>query len=214
VRPTAEALSTAVSELTPRVRALLVIALVALVIAVPVTWAIKIHNQLVVLDQEANQLAAEIQNGYQRRADLIPNLVETVKGFATQEKSVLEGVTRARASATSTTLTRDALDDPQAVGGYQAAQDQLSGALGRMMVTVERYPKLTSNKNFMALEKQLTKTEDRIARDREYYNRAVKKYNTRLYLFPGSMVARALGFKPKSYFVPAGSVAEPPDVKF
>ena len=148
-------------------RALLLRGVVGIVLIVPVVWAIGINNRLVVLEQDVAEKAAAIQNEYQRRANLIPSLVETVKGFATQEKGVLEGVTRARASATAIQLTPDAVNDPRAMGNFLAAQDQLSGALNRLMVTVERYPTLTSNRNFMALQREITKTENGIAGDRK-----------------------------------------------
>ena len=179
-----------------------------------VIWAVKVYNKLVTLEQSANEMAAEIQNGYQRRADLIPNLVGTVKGYATQERDVLESVTRARAGAAGVQWRPEAVDDPKALAAFQAAQDRLSAALGRLLVTVERYPQLKSNTNFMALQKELAKTEDRIARDRSLYNRAVRAYKIRLGLFPGSIVGRLAGYKPKSYFAGSGGTAEPPDVKF
>src|ERR1700758_3233928 len=168
---------------------LLVLAVVGIIIIGGVVWGVGINNELVALEQNVNEKWAQVQNVYQRRADLIPNLVETVKGFATQERTVLEEVTRARASATSIQLTPEALNDPKALERFQAAQNQLTGALSRLLVTVERYPELKSNQNFLALQSQLEGTENRIAVERMRYNEAVRDYNTRLRIFPGSLVA-------------------------
>ncbi|HXG16507.1 MAG TPA: LemA family protein, partial [Calidithermus sp.] len=151
---------------------------------------------------------------YQRRADLIPNLVETVRGFAAQERTVLEEVTRARAAATGVQLPPEALSDPKALERFQAVQRELGGALGRLLLVVERYPELRSNQNFLALQSQLEGTENRIAVERRRYNEAVREYNTRLRLFPGSLVARLAGFQPKAFFEAAPDAATPPRVKF
>src|SRR5712692_9126337 len=157
------------------------VAVVVLMLAVLglVAWGVGVNNELVRQEQTVNEKWAQVQNVYQRRADLIPNLVETVKGFAAQEKGVLEGVTRARASATSIQLTPEALNDPKAMERFQAAQGQLTGALSRLMVTVERYPELKSNQNFLALQTQLEGTENRIAVERRKFNESVREYNTR-----------------------------------
>src|SRR5713101_1611027 len=174
----------------------LLIALVVIVVLVGgiVAWAISVNNQLVVLEQGVNEKWAQVQNVYQRRADLIPNLVETVKGFAAQERTVLEEVTRARASASSIQLT------PR--------------ALSRLLVTVERYPDLKSNQNFLALQSQLEGTENRITVERRRFNEAVRDYNTRLRLFPGSLIAGFSGFQPKAFFEAAPDAATVPKVKF
>src|SRR5262245_7890642 len=182
--------------------------------AVLIGWGVGINNQLVQLEQNVNEKWAQVQNVYQRRADLIPNLVETVKGFATQERTVLEEVTRARASASSIQLPPEAMNAPKALDRFQAAQSQLSGALSRLLVTVERYPELKSNQNFLALQSQLEGTENRIAVERRRFNEAVREYNTRLRLFPGSIVARLAGFQPKAFFEAAPDAATPPKVKF
>ena len=121
---------------------LIALAVIGLIAVGLVVWAIGVNNSLVRSEQDVNEKSAQVQNVYQRRADLIPNLVETVKGFATQERTVLEEVTRARASATSIQLTPEALNDPRAMERFQAAQQQLTGALSRLMVSVERYPEL------------------------------------------------------------------------
>ncbi len=171
----------------------LLIALIVIVVLVGgvAAWAVSVNNQLVGLDQNVAEKWAQVQNVYQRRADLVPNLVETVKGFATQERTVLEEVTRAR-----------------------AAQNQLSGALSRLLVTVERYPELKSNQNFLTLQSQLEGTENRITVERQRFNEAVREYNTRLRLFPGSLVAGFSGFQPKAFFEAAADAGTAPKVKF
>src|SRR5712691_6604521 len=158
----------------------LLIALVVVVLAVGGTlaWAVSVNNQLVVADQSVNEKWAQVQNVYQRRADLVPNLVETVKGFAAQERTVLEEVTKARASASSIQLTPQALNDPK------------------------------------ALETQLEGTENRITVERRRFNEAVRDYNTRLRLFPGSIVASMAGFQPKAFFEATPDAATAPKVKF
>jgi LemA protein len=173
-----------------------------------------INNDLVRREQAVTERAAQVQNVYQRRADLIPNLVETVKGFAAQERTVLEEVTRARASAGNVTLTPQVLDDPQALRRFQEAQGQLGGALSRLLVTVERYPELKSNQNFLALQSQLEGTENRITVERMRYNEAVREYNTRLRVFPGSLVAGFRGFREKPYFEAAPGSETAPKVRF
>ena len=195
-------------------RALLVILVVLAVVVGLVVWGVGINNQLVRLEQGVNETSAQVQNVYQRRADLIPNLVETVKGFAAQERTVLTEVTEARARATGIQLTPQTLNDPKAMERFQAAQGQLSGALSRLLVVVEKYPELKSNQNFLQLQSQLEGTENRIAVERRRFNEAVRDYNTRLGLAPGSIVARLLGFTPKAYFEAAPDAATPPKVKF
>jgi LemA protein len=195
-------------------RGLLALIIVLVVIGGLVVWAIGVNNQLVVQEQSVNAAWAQVQNQYQRRADLIPNLVETVKGFAAQERGVLESVTQARARASSVQLTPEALNDPKAMERFQQAQQQLSGALSRLLVTVERYPELKSNQNFLALQSQLEGTENRISVERKRFNDAVRDYNTRLKLFPGSLVARLVGYTPKAFFEAAPDAATPPRVKF
>ncbi len=190
------------------------LAVIGLIVLGVVVWAVGINNSLVRSEQDVNEKWAQVQNVYQRRADLIPNLVETVKGFATQERTVLEEVTRARASATGVQLTPEALNDPKAMERFQAAQQQLTGALSRLMVTVERYPELKSNQNFLALQTQLEGTENRIAVERRRFNESVREYNTRQRLFPGSIVANMNGFRPKAFFEAAPDAATPPRVKF
>lgn len=187
---------------------------VAVLLGAIVWWAIGVNNQLVRLEQNVNEKWAQVQSVYQRRADLIPNLVETVRGFAAQERTVFEEVTKARASATRVQLPPQALADPKALERFQAAQDALSGALGRLLLVVERYPNLKSNQNFLALQTQLEGTENRIAVERRRFNEAVRDYNTRLKLFPGSFVAQFTGFQSKAFFEATPDAATPPKVKF
>jgi len=177
-------------------------------------WGIGVQNQLVRLEQDVNEKWAQVQNVYQRRADLIPNLVETVRGFAAQERTVLTEVTQARANATSIRLTPEALNDPQAMQKFAAAQGQLTGALSRLLVTVERYPELKSNQNFLTLQSQLEGTENRVTIERQRYNTSVRDYNTRLRTFPASLVAGIMGFKPKAFFEAAPGSETAPKVKF
>ena len=193
---------------------ILVLVVGGLVAVVGVVWGIGVNNSLVRAEQDVNEKWAQVQNVYQRRADLIPNLVETVRGFANQERTVLTEVTQARARATGVQLTPEALNDPKAMERFQAAQQQLSGALSRLLVTVERYPELKSNQNFLALQSQLEGTENRIVVERRRYNEAVREYNTQVSLFPRRIVANFLGFKPKAYFEAAPDAATAPKVKF
>jgi LemA protein len=193
---------------------LIVLIVIALVVLGGVLWAFGIYNSLVRLDQQVNEKWAQVQNVYQRRADLVPNLVETVKGFATQERTVLEEVTKARASVAGIKATPELVNDPAAMKKFQDAQNQLGGALSRLLVTVERYPDLKSNQNFLALQSQLEGTENRIAVERMRYNEAVRDYNTRLRLAPGSIIARMFGFKEKAFFEATPESQAAPKVKF
>jgi LemA protein len=193
---------------------LIVLAVIVVVVGGLIVWGIGVNNRLVRAEQDVNEKWAQVQNVYQRRADLIPNLVETVKGFATQERTVLTEVTEARSRASSIQLTPEALNDPKAMERFQAAQGQLSGALSRLLVTVERYPELKSNQNFLALQSQLEGTENRIAVERRRYNESVREYNTQLRIFPGSIAGRLAGFQPKAFFEASADAANAPKVKF
>src|SRR2546430_15945410 len=179
---------------------LVVVAVIVLIVVLGFATLFGVYNGFVAADQAVSEKWAQVQNVYQRRADLIPNLVETVKGFAAQEKSVLEAVTQARASAGSITATPELLHDPAAFKKFQDAQNQLNGALPRLLVTVERYPELKSNQNFLALQSQLEGTANRITVERMRFNEAVKDYNTRLRLFPGSIVAGLRGLPGEAFF--------------
>ena len=142
-------------------------------------------NNIPTYDEQVKSAWAQVENQYQRRADLIPNLVETVRGFARQEQETLTAVTEARSRATSIQISADDLDDPQKMRAFEQAQSQLTGALSRLMAVSERYPDLKSNQNFLALQSQLEGTENRIAVARRDYVSAVERYNTEIRTFPG-----------------------------
>ncbi|KAA5846721.1 LemA family protein [Pseudomonas chlororaphis] len=144
-------------------------------------------NNIPTLDEQAKAAWGQVQNQYQRRADLIPNLVETVKGYARHEQETLTAVIEARAKATSIQVDASTLDNPERLKQYQQAQDQLTGALSRLMVVSERYPDLKANRNFLALQSQLEGTENRIAVARRDFILAVQKYNTEIRTFPGRL---------------------------
>jgi LemA protein len=171
-------------------------------------------NTIPRLDEKVNASWAEVQNQYQRRTDLIPNLVETVKGYANFEQKTLTDVINARASATKVTLNADQLSDPEAVKRFEAAQGELSSALSRLMVVVEKYPDLKANQNFLALQSQLEGTENRIAIARKDYIATVQEYNTVVRTFPGVIWAKIYGAKPKATFAAVAGADKPPAVKF
>jgi LemA protein len=173
-------------------------------------------NTIPTYEEQAKAKWSDVQNQYQRRADLIPNLVETVKGFAKQESTVLEAVTNARARATSIQVNANTITDPEAFKKFQEAQAQLSGALGRLLAISENYPDLKSNQNFLALQSQLEGTENRIAVARRDYIEAVRLYNTELRTFPGRIWASTLykNNKPMQEFTVADDLKKPPQVKF
>ncbi len=173
-------------------------------------------NDIPTYEELAKAKWSDVQNQYQRRADLIPNLVETVKGFAQQERTVLEAVTAARASATAIKVDASTITDPEAFKKFQDAQAQVSGALGRLLVVVERYPDLKSNQNFLALQSQLEGTENRIAVARRDYIEAVRLYNTELKTFPGRLWASVLysDNKPMQEFAVSEETKQVPQVKF
>jgi len=173
-------------------------------------------NNIPSYEETAKAKWSDVLNQYQRRADLIPNLVETVKGYAAQEKSVLEGVINARARATQVQIPADIVTNPDAFKKFQEAQAQLSGALGRLLAVQEAYPDLKSNQNFLALQSQLEGTENRISVARRDYIEAVRVYNTELRTFPGLLWASTLyrSQKPMETFTVADDVKKPPTVKF
>ena len=173
-------------------------------------------NTIPTLQEQAKAAWSEVLNQYQRRADLIPNLVETVKGFAAQEQEVLTQVVEARAKATQVQLPADILTNPEAFQKFQEAQNNLTGALGRLMVVVERYPDLKSNQNFLALQSQLEGTENRISVARRDYIEGVRAYNTELKTFPGILWASTVyrSYKPMETFTAAADTQKPPVVKF
>jgi LemA protein len=173
-------------------------------------------NNIPTYQEQAKAKWSDVLNQYQRRADLIPNLVETVKGYAAQERTVLEEVINARARATQVQIPADIVNNPEAFKKFQEAQSQLSGALGRLLAVSERYPDLKSNQNFLALQSQLEGTENRIAVSRRDYIEAVRVYNTELRTFPGVVWASTIyrSDKPMETFTVAEDVKRPPQVKF
>jgi len=193
---------------------LIALIVVVVVIVGIVGWAISVQNRLVGLEQDVNEKWAQVQNVYQRRADLIPNLVETVKGFATQERTVLEGVTRARAAATGIQATPELINDPVAFKKFQQAQAELGSQLGRLLAVVENYPNLKSDQNFLALQSQLEGTENRIAQERRRFNEAVRAYNVKVTQLPGRLIAGFLGYKERPFFEAAAGSEAAPKVKF
>ena len=174
------------------------------------------YNTIPTLEEQAKARWADVQNQYQRRADLIPNLVATVQGYAAQEKSVLTAVVEARAKATGIKLSADDLTDPAKVKAFADAQNQLTGVLGRLLAITENYPDLKSNANFLALQSQLEGTENRIAVARRDYIEAVRAYNTALRTFPTVIWAKTAfaGEKPMAEFTATEGSEKPPVVKF
>jgi LemA protein len=173
------------------------------------------YNTIPTLDEQAKARWSDVQNQYQRRADLIPNLVATVQGYAKQEKDVLTAVIEARAKATQIKLDVSQLTDPEKVKQFQDAQNQLTGALGRLLAVAENYPDLKSNANFLALQSQLEGTENRISVSRRDYIEAVRAYNTEIKTFPSIIWAKTVfGSKPMAEFAANESAQTPPQVKF
>ena len=164
-----------------------------------VLWGVMAHNGIVVSQENVESKWGNVQNAYQRRADLIPNLVATVKGYAEHEKSTLEEVVNARAKATQMQVNVDDLT-PEKLREFQRAQGELSTALGRLIAITENYPDLKANQNFLELQAQLEGTENRINVERNNFNEAAKAYNTKIRLFPNSILARLFGFDRKPYF--------------
>ena len=174
------------------------------------------YNQLQSSDEQVKGAWAEVVNQYQRRADLIPNLVNTVKGFAQQEKDVLIGVTEARAKATSVQVNANSVDDPEAFQRFVQPQREVTGALSRLLAVAENYPQLKSDQNFRELQAQLEGTENRIAVARQRYIKGVQEYNTLARQFPVNLTAMLFGYKPKPQFSVEDekAIAKPPTVDF
>jgi LemA protein len=174
------------------------------------------YNAMQAQDEKVKSAWSEVLNQYQRRADLIPNLVNTVKGFAAQEQQVLLGVTEARAKVGSIQATPDLVNNPEAFAKFQAAQGELSGALSRLLVVTENYPQLKSDQNFRDLQAQLEGTENRITVARNRYIQAVQDYNVTVRSFPGNLTAMMFGYKPKANFAVENeaAISKPPTVDF
>ena len=174
------------------------------------------YNSMQTQDEQVKSAWSEVLNQYQRRADLIPNLVATVKGFAAQEQQVLLGVTEARAKVGSIQATKELVNDPEAFKKFQAAQGELSSALSRLLVVTENYPQLKSDQNFRDLQAQLEGTENRITVARNRYIQAVQNYNISVRSFPGNLTAMMFGYKPKPNFSVENeaAISKPPSVEF
>jgi LemA protein len=174
------------------------------------------YNSMQSQDEQVKSAWSEVLNQYQRRADLIPNLVNTVKGFAAQEQQVLLGVTEARAKVGSIQATPELVNNPEAFAKFQAAQGELSSALSRLLVVTENYPQLKSDQNFRDLQAQLEGTENRITVARNRYIQAVQNYNVTVRSFPGNLTAKMFGYKPKPNFTVENEavISKPPTVEF
>ena len=177
-------------------------------------WGIGVYNRLVGLDEGVKTAWSQVENTYQRRADLIPNLVKTVEGAADFERATLTEVIEARAKATSIQITPQDLTNPEALARYQQAQDSLSSALSRLMVVVERYPELKANQNFLQLQDELAGTENRIAVERKRFNEVAQEYNTRRRRVPANLIAGWFGFGETAYFEAAEGAEQAPKVEF
>ncbi|MBD3616410.1 MAG: LemA family protein [Gracilimonas sp.] len=184
------------------------------VLALIVFYGISVNNSLVTAEEGVNAAWAQVENQYQRRADLIPNLVNTVRGAADFESETLQEVIEARSRATSVNIDANDLNNPEAFRQFQEAQGQLSGALSRLLVTVERYPELQANQNFRDLQAQLEGTENRISTERMRFNQTAQEFNTEIRQFPKSMFASMLGFEQKEYFQADEGAEQVPEVDF
>ncbi len=186
---------------------------VAAVAVLGVVWVYRTYNRFVRMDEEVKNAWAQVETQYQRRSDLIPNLVNTVKGYAAHERETLEGVIEARAKATSVNLSVDELT-PATMAEFQRAQEGVRSALGRLLVVAERYPDLKANQNFQELQAQLEGTENRIAVARERFNTAVRAYNVSVRRFPAVIIAGMFGFDQKPYFQADEKAQQAPVVEF
>jgi LemA protein len=185
-----------------------ILIVVAVVVIGAIAWGMSVYNSMVTVEEQATTAMANVQSAYQRRADLIPNLVETVKGYASHERETLEGVINARSKATSINLDADNIAE------YQKAQGELSSALGRLIAIGEAYPELKANENFRELQVQLEGTENRINVERNNFNAAVQEYNVKIRRFPNSIFASIFGFDKMDKFEAAAGSEKAPEVKF
>src|SRR3989339_1990144 len=191
----------------------IVLIVIALLLVIGYSSVKNSYNSMVSQEEGVAAQWSNVENVYQRRADLIPNLVNTVKGYAEHEKETLAAVVEARAKATSVNINPEKLD-AQSLQQFQEAQSGLSSALSRLMVVVEKYPDLKANQNFLDLQAQLEGTENRIAVERRNYNDAARTYNTTIRSFPASIVANSKGFEKKEYFKATEGAQSVPEVKF
>ncbi len=189
--------------------------IVLVLLALVVFWGIRVYNRMVAGEEQISKAWGNVENVYQRRSDLIPNLVSTVQGAADYEKSTLKAVVEARASASQAKVDANNLT-PENLAKFQGAQDALTQALGKLMVVIERYPELKANENFLELQAQLEGTENRIAVERNKFNETVQPFNTMIRKFPANVVANMFGFKEKAYFAAAEGADQAPkvDLKF
>lgn len=191
-----------------------ILGVVVLFIILTVSWVTSKYNSFIGLNENVKSAWSQVENVYQRRADLVPNLVATVKGVANFEKETYTAVTEARAKVGQIKLTADQLSDPAMIQKFQAAQDGLGSALSRLLVVSENYPQLKANENFLQLQAQLEGTENRITVERQKYNTVAQEYNTAIKKFPGVIIANFGGFKEKEYFKSAAGSEQVPKVQF
>ncbi len=191
-----------------------IVGVLVLIIIITISWFVGHYNTLVTLEENVTQSWSQVENQYQRRMDLIPNLVNTVKGYATHEKETFTAVTEARAKVNNINVSSDMLNNPHAFQKFQQAQAGLGSALSRLMVTVEKYPDLKANENFLQLQAQLEGTENRISVERRKFNKAVQGYNTTIRRFPANIIAGMTGFTQKEYFKSVEGSDVAPKVKF
>ena len=187
--------------------------IVLAVAAVLFFWVKGAYNNMITLDEEVQTAWSQVQNVYQRRADLIPNLVNTVKGYAQHESATLEGVVNARSKATQITVDPENLT-PESLAKFQKAQGELSSALGKLLSITENYPELKANENFLQLQAQLEGTENRITVERQKFNETARGYNTTIRKFPNNILAGMFGFEKKAYFEAEEGAERAPEVKF
>ena len=194
--------------------ALGIVAFIVIIVLAVFGWGVKRYNTFVGLNEGVNQAWSQVENVYQRRADLIPNLVATVKGVANFEKETYTAVTEARSKVGQIKLSADQLSDPAAFQKFQNAQDGLSSALSRLLVVSENYPQLKANENFLNLQAQLEGTENRITVERQKFTQVVQEYNTAIKRFPASVIAGFGGFREKQYFKAQEGAEQAPKVQF
>ncbi len=194
--------------------ALVIVGAILLIGLAVVGWGVGKYNGIVKMDEGVNGAWAQVQNQYQRRMDLVPNLVATVQGVANFEKSTLTAVIEARAKATQITLSPQLLNDPKAFQQFEQSQGQLTSALSRLLVTVEQYPNLKANENFLQLQSQLEGTENRIAVERQRFNQVVQEYNAHIRTVPTNVIASFGGFQQKAYFQAQAGAETAPKVQF
>jgi len=187
--------------------------IIGIIVLLAILWGVRRYNVFITMEEGVTGQWANVENVYQRRGDLIPNLVNTVRGYADFEQETLTQVIEARAKATSVTIDPTNLT-PESMAAFQQAQDGLSSALSRLLVTIERYPELKANQNFLELQSQLESTENRIAVERRKFNEITRGYNTSIRKFPNSIIAGITGFDQKGYFEAVEGSEAPPVVEF